>query len=699
MFRSCHFFSGLVRGLFLLAALGLLSVSLWAQTSEPDRAIGVKPAVSGQGKRVALVFGNGAYLSSPLKNPPNDALSIAAVLRACGFEVTEKIDADLRTMETAVSEFGKAIGGADCALFFYAGHGLQVQGANYLVPVDAKIDAENEVKYSCMNAGLALAKMENAGCRVNIVILDACRNNPFARSWRASSEGLAQMDAARGSLIAYATAPGKLAADGAGTNSHYTESLLRHMRTPGLTAERVFKNVRADVLAATKNEQVPWENSSLVGDFYFVPKDGQLVLPIATPLPFDINVARPTPGVMIVPPPAAPRHTNTQARLALDELLEAMDKRDLDASKRVSYLKDFTKDYEGTTSADEARKKISGLEALAKLLEQAQTAYMSLAAQEGREVLTKSQADARAVVWRDYVSKYGSTKHQLAEAQKKVSYYEKWTAGPKHGDVESFDLGGGVKIEMVYIKGGSFEMGSPKSEQDWAVDQGLKREWVDDEGPVHTVELDGFWMGKFEVTNAQYRRFKSGHNSGSHEGNDLNEDSQPVVNVSWDDAKAFCEWLSSRTGRTFRLPTEAEWEYACRAGTRTARFTGDSDASLEGYANVADATAKRAWSNWTTFSWSDGHNVASPVGSFKPNPWGLYDMIGNVWEWCEDWHGPYSSASVKNPTGASSGSDRVDRGGGWGGNPSICRSADRSYISPGITLYDLGFRVALSPVR
>jgi formylglycine-generating enzyme required for sulfatase activity len=238
---------------------------------------------------------------------------------------------------------------------------------------------------------------------------------------------------------------------------------------------------------------------------------------------------------------------------------------------------------------------------------------------------------------------------------------------------------------MVYIKGGTFQMGSAY----------LEPGRFGDEIPIHTVELDGFWMGKFEVTNAQYRRFKSDHNSGSWGDYGVNEDCQPVANVSWNDTKAFCEWLAGRTGRTFRLPTEAEWEYACRAGTKTARFTGDSDASLKGYANVLNPFVKHEFGlPWDSFSWEDGHKVASPVGSFKPNPWGLYDMIGNVWEWCEDWYGPYSSASAKNPKGPSSGKYRVLRGGSSGHDPSSCRSALRYYDGPSYRVVLHGFRVA-----
>ena len=171
-------------------------------------------------------------------------------------------------------EFGEKIRGAAVGLFYYAGHGVQVTGENYLVPVDAKVESEQDVEYECVKAGFALAQMDAARNSMNIVILDACRNNPFARSFRSESKGLAQMDAPSGTLIAYATAPGSVASDGSGRNGLYTQELLKQMRTSGLGIEDVFKRVRISVRAATQQKQTPWESSSLVGDFYFTRPQG-----------------------------------------------------------------------------------------------------------------------------------------------------------------------------------------------------------------------------------------------------------------------------------------------------------------------------------------------------------------------------------------------------------------------------------------
>ena len=221
-------------------------------------------------QRVALVIGNGAYQDGPLKNPPNDAQAMARALRECDFEVIEKINSDQRTMEDAIRDFGMQIQKGGVGLFFYAGHGMQVQGRNYLIPVGAEVNAEHEVKYEAVDAGRVLSEMASAGNRVNIVILDACRNNPFARSFRSSDRGLKKMNAPPGTLLAYATAPGDVAADGDEAYGLYTSMLLKHMKQPGVSIMDVFMRVRRDVKEASDGIQVPWEETSLTEDFVFV---------------------------------------------------------------------------------------------------------------------------------------------------------------------------------------------------------------------------------------------------------------------------------------------------------------------------------------------------------------------------------------------------------------------------------------------
>ena len=226
------------------------------------------------------------------------------------------------------------------------------------------------------------------------------------------------------------------------------------------------------------------------------------------------------------------------------------------------------------------------------------------------------------------------------------------------------ELGEGVKLEMVWIEGGTFQMGSPISE--------LLRD--DDEGPVHGVELDGFWIGKYEVTQAQYEKMM-GKNPSYFAGADHN----PVEKVSWNDAVAFCQKLSQETGDRYQLPSEAQWEYACRAGTDTRFSFGDSDDELGDY----------AWYD------SNSDQRTHPVGQKRPNDWGLFDMHGNVYEWCQDWyHESYNGAPTDGRAWIKpKGEDRVQRGGGWDSYPSGCRSANRVGFPPDTLHRFSGFRV------
>ncbi|MBS1951971.1 MAG: hypothetical protein OJF59_001090 [Cytophagales bacterium] len=223
-------------------------------------------------KRLALVIGNSHYqFANPLKNPLNDARAIASSLRSLGFEVMEYEDIKQPQMKQAINEFGQKLNDYDVGLFYYAGHGIQSKGVNYIVPIEADLKSEEEVEFDCVAADRVLAFMDAASTKVNLIILDACRNNPFARGWQRSAGGggLAMMDAPKGSLIAYATSPGRTASDGESSNGLYTSALLKFMRSPSLTIEQVFKQVRNEVNDKSGGAQIPWETTSLTGeDFY-----------------------------------------------------------------------------------------------------------------------------------------------------------------------------------------------------------------------------------------------------------------------------------------------------------------------------------------------------------------------------------------------------------------------------------------------
>ena len=244
--------------------------------------------------RHALVVGNSSYATAPLLNATNDAQAVAKVLEKAGFTVDLKLNASQKQLQDAVTTFGDRLKGGGAGLFYFAGHGVQIKGRNFLMPVGADIKREDEVPYKAVDVQQVLDKMETAKNRINVVVLDACRDNPFARSARSGSGGLSQVDAPIGSLVAFATAPGSVASDGRGSNGLYTQHLLANIERPGLPIEEVFKRVRLGVRLDSNGGQVPWESTSLEGDFSFfaaspTAKTGPTVLP---PPPGIENIAR-----------------------------------------------------------------------------------------------------------------------------------------------------------------------------------------------------------------------------------------------------------------------------------------------------------------------------------------------------------------------------------------------------------------------
>lgn len=220
-------------------------------------------------KRTALVIGNSDYEIGSLTNPVNDAVDMASTLKRLGFEVILKKNIRHRDMEEAIEDFGNRLKRGGVGLFYYAGHGIQINGVNYIIPIGAKIKKESDVKFEAVDANRILDEMGNANNGLNIIILDACRDNPLARNFRSSNRGLAVISSApEGSFISYATGPGQVAMDGEKRNSPYTAALLKYMNVPGLPIERVFKNVR---ISLESLKQTPWELSSLKGEFFFTP--------------------------------------------------------------------------------------------------------------------------------------------------------------------------------------------------------------------------------------------------------------------------------------------------------------------------------------------------------------------------------------------------------------------------------------------
>jgi len=534
-----------------------------------------------QSGRLALVIGNGAYANAPsLKNPPNDALDVADALSKLGFSVEHGVNTTQRQMKFMIRQFGQKLKGGGQGLFYYAGHGVQLHGRNYLIPVDADIQSEADAEDQGVDLNLMLGLMDEAGNGLNVVILDACRDNPFARSFRSAAKGLAQVDAPTGMLIAYSTAPGKVARDGSGRNGTYTAELLKQMRVPGLVVEELLKRVRANVKQETNGEQVPWEASSLVGDFYF-------------------NVSEPA-----------------------------------NATKPISLLNNSSVAPVGATLPINTFR-IFGFDTV---------------------LLNKS----------------GNVINQLHREAR--SYVE--------------ELGGGVTLEMVEIPAGTFFMGSNDQELQGVIFGGDYKGAV--EQPKHFVKVPAFYIGKFEITQKQWRaiaalpkikkRLKL--NPSNFKGDNL-----PVDSVSWEDAVEFCARLSRKTGREYRLPSEAEWEYAARANTTTLYASGDTITTKIG--NCCDSE----YSELRT----------SEVGALRfANGFGIYDTQGNVQEWCSDvWHDNYIGAPTDGSawlTGADP-SRRVVRGCSFPNFTYMCRSAMRFSEASDNSIFKVNEVGLLQPVR
>ncbi len=263
-----------------LGTLGALAAS----SVLPPLVFGADGAASGiQAPRIGLVIGNSSYAGAPLTNPVNDAKAIADALGELGFQCQLLLDAGVHDMAQAISQYGALLAEKQAVgLFYYAGHGAQLAWRNYLIPVDARIRSLNDIPQQALELNALLSALKHAANPMNVIILDACRDNPFGNSVPTEQKGLSQFDAPNGSLLSYATAPGNTASDGDGKNGLFTENLLREMRVPGAKLEDVFKRVRLKVRLKSQGLQVPWESTSLEEDFYFVQDKASVATSVAS---------------------------------------------------------------------------------------------------------------------------------------------------------------------------------------------------------------------------------------------------------------------------------------------------------------------------------------------------------------------------------------------------------------------------------
>lgn len=539
-------------------------------------------AVFAQSKenRVALVVGNSAYKSAPLRNPTNDAKDMAVKLKGMGFTVIERNNLTVKQIGSTLREFRSKLTPGSVALVYYAGHGLQIKGENYFPTVDAEIAGEEDVSNQSLAMRQIMDVLEGAKTRLNLIFLDACRNNPYQRSFRSSSDGLSKINAPSGTLISFATRPGSVAADGTGRNGLYTGALLEAMDSRGDQIEQVLKRVVTRVKAGSKNQQEPWMEGSIEGEFCF--------------------------GNCLA--------TSAQTAVSDDRALWDSVKDSRDVNEVKAYLEQFPRGL----FAGVARARVASLENAAFQVDMAKPPQST-------------------------------------------------TSSPRPPS-SGFNAGSVLKDceecpEMISIPAGIFDMGS----NDYA-----------DSQPVHRVNVKGFFLGKTEVTQGQWKALMGNNPSFFSRCGD----SCPVDQVKFDDAQEFIKRLSLKTGKQYRLPSEAEWEYSARAGSSNKWSFGDSENSIGDY-----AWYKRN-SNSTT------HQVAEKMS----NAFGLFDMHGNVWEWTQDcWNGNYSGA----PTDGSAWNSgdcyrRVLRGGSFNNDIGRLRVSFRNADYVDSRYFSFGFRVARS---
>lgn len=637
---------GLMRRLVLALCCGIAAFVL----------PGAAPVVAAEagGSKIALVIGNGAYAGvGELSNPVNDATDVAAKLRQLGFDVTLRTDADYLTMRRALTDFGRQVKEGSVVLFYYAGHGMQVRGKNYLLPVDARIQIENDVGTEAMDVDFLLDKLSPA--RLSVVILDACRNNPFERRFRGGSgAGLAHMAAPTGTLIAYSTAPGKVAADGEGRNGLYTGELLKAMSVPGLQVEDVFKQVRSSVVKLSGDTQTPWEASSLTGSFYFIAQ-ATASLPSAKGAPSgeellwaQLDEKRPCEYAVYLERYPKGRYAKL-ARFRLTDCVPETPR--LAASPSVA------------VPAREAPKPPAT--ATLTMKETAAATAAPGSPPEAGEDAAWAQAERANTLaaYQDYLRSYPDGSY-AAQARSQLARLKRAEAKKSLGKVIK-DCE--ICPELVEIPAGRFEMGSSHG--------------APVERPVHDVVIRrGFALGRTEVTQGQWNAIMGSNPSRFSSCGDT----CPVENVSWADVQIFLQRLNAKSGQQYRLPSEAEWEYAARAGTSSHYSWGDD----LGQNNANCDGCGSAWDKRST----------APAASFAPNGFGLYDMHGNVAEWVADcWNEDYDGAPEDGSAWADEDcTDHVLRGGSWGQSPRFIRAATRNWGTPAKRVDTRGFRIARS---
>jgi formylglycine-generating enzyme required for sulfatase activity len=622
-------------------------------------------------KCIALVIGNSKYegKGNTLRNPANDALDISAKLKDMDFEVITLLNGSLLQMDDVIDNFGKKAKDYDIALFYYAGHGIQSNGDNFLIPVDAVLRSEADIKYRCTNVNYVLDKLDESECPMKIIVLDACRDNPFERSWHraAGSSGLSFINAPKGTLISYATSPGSVAEDGNGRNSPYATAFINTLDIPGLTLLSFFNKISTAVQTATNEVQIPWTtNSAITGDFCFNKGNTPTT---KNPKSSQTNISVPEQKEQI---DRLLREAQNNYDIAMNYIREG------DYGKAIPHLKEAA-----NLGNDEAQNTLGDLYFEGLGVDQnyhSAVSYYLQAANAGNSV-------AQFNMGRMYEYGYGVKPnvetslgwyHQSSlQGYKPAS--DSWmrlydfinTPSAQHTNLE-FKVKG-ASFTMIFVEGGTFLMGAQSDNSEW---NNYDRDALGDEKPIHTVVLNNYYIGETEVTVSLWNAVMGTH---------LESNDHPVNRITYDEALTFIQKLNQLTSRHFRLPTEAEWEYAAKGGKNSHGYI------YSGSNNLSDVTLH--YSEFIIGVYPDVNGQIEDVKQAAANELGIYDMTGNVLEWCSDWYGKYSEATQVNPTGPDSGTLRIARGGDYSSMPSHCRVTYRSTYNP---IAPLGFRLVLT---
>jgi len=644
-------------------------------------------------RRMALVVGNAHYNGhTPLRTPVYDAHAMTDLLLRMGFEVTTLTNASRNELEQALMELDSRADESTMALFYFAGHGMQLENSGYILPIDAKTGSADSVRGTGIDINQLLQRMSSRHPdRANLLIVDACLNSPFP-----VTKPAATVRSQDKTLIAFATSPGSVAFDGDGKHSIYTQELIETLPAPGLSINEIFARVRTAVSKRTSRHQIPWTASALTSDLHFTPDSAAATVPpVNRPPVSNTRLARMlTRGIL-------PKDGAAQYELEFwQSVKDSTDAADYEAYLEAypngkfaplakSRLKRYKKsapqkpktpaliitkmdvEYEVTGNAN-IRRAPSAKATPIGILERGSTVRVTGRVKDKNWYQIKSTTGITGFVSIDLLRKPAPKQKPAPAVQKPpppVATTPAVIPAPvKAGTVETMRDCPACP-EMIVLPPATFIRGS---------DQGDRSE-----RPAHKVSIKHpFAIGRYEVTAGEWNEcVKAGGCRYTRAKTDPT-DKSPVRDISWNDTQEYVRWLSQLTGQKYRLPSEAEWEYAARAGTRSRFWWGDKPGT--GQADCKDCGGK--WDR----------SAPAETDAYPPNPFGLYGSSGGVWEWVDDcWHKSYKGAPQDGSSWSKSDCrENVIRGGAWRNDTSYIHSSSRFKYDSNVRYLLNGFRVA-----